>query len=273
MQANCRGSQARLTDGSEIAAGKKGLRCSYLMRWAENVLVGRFHLSTQESFPIFRLAWMVRAVKGAPVTASLTWGMSWPLQHVMENTQPFTPLQTYTQSGVCWKMRLLTFFSYENRFRVLIILSIFRIDLRKNSFPERVVNNLNIVPMKVVKSPTLEVKGLHTWPLGPWFSGGLVSVRLMVGLDDLQGPPQTPILLWFCVSTETSSLTARAQEMVNQTFTFNIQLLHGCKLSMLDFMFSVSFSMIAEIFSLTLLMLKKRSTFCSLFCCNIKKFV
>ena len=41
--------------------------------------------------------------------------------------------------------------------------------------------------------PVMGEGGLATmkeWHLGTWFSGGLGSVRLMVGLDDLKGPFQ-----------------------------------------------------------------------------------
>jgi len=38
------------------------------------------------------------------------------------------------------------------------------------------------------------LKDVQMWYLGIWFSGGLGSVRLMVGLNDLKGPFQSK---WF----------------------------------------------------------------------------
>jgi len=62
-----------------------------------------------------------------------------------------------------------------------------RLDIRKNFFTEKVVRHGNRMLRKVVAPPSLEVLercvDVH---LGTWFSGGLRSVRLTVGLIDLK---------------------------------------------------------------------------------------
>jgi len=47
--------------------------------------------------------------------------------------------------------------------------------------------------------PWRYLKDVQAWCLGTWFSGGLGSVRLMVGLDDLKDLFQTWMTLWLWV--------------------------------------------------------------------------
>lgn len=60
----------------------------------------------------------------------------------------------------------------------------YRLDIRKNSFSERVVR----LPREMVGSSVLECsKNVYMWCLRKWLSGGLGRIRLRVGLDDLRG--------------------------------------------------------------------------------------
>jgi len=64
-------------------------------------------------------------------------------------------------------------------------------DILKNFFTKRVAKPWNMLPREVVKLPSVEVfkrcvDGVMGY-LGTWFSGGLDSARLTVGLHDLQG--------------------------------------------------------------------------------------
>jgi len=64
--------------------------------------------------------------------------------------------------------------------------------IRKNFFTRRIFKHWNMLPRKAVESSSLEIFKRHVdRVLGTWFSGGLGSVRLMVGLEDLKGLFQT----------------------------------------------------------------------------------
>ena len=60
-------------------------------------------------------------------------------------------------------------------------------DIRNNSFTKRVVKELEQAAQGSGGVTILwgYLKDMQIWRLGAWFSGGLGSVRLMVGLDDL----------------------------------------------------------------------------------------
>ena len=61
----------------------------------------------------------------------------------------------------------------------------FRLDIRKNFFTKRVGTGC---PGKwLTHHPWTYYKYMYMWCLGTWFSGGLGSIRFMVGLSDLQG--------------------------------------------------------------------------------------
>ena len=64
----------------------------------------------------------------------------------------------------------------------------FRLDIRKHFFTEQVVRRWNGLPREMVESPSLEgLKSQVDIALGDVVQLGTVNVRLMVGLDDLQG--------------------------------------------------------------------------------------
>ena len=63
----------------------------------------------------------------------------------------------------------------------------FRLDIRKNFFNKMVAKHWNRLPGKWLSHhPWRCLKDVWMWCLGTWFSGGLGSVRLMVGLNDFR---------------------------------------------------------------------------------------
>jgi len=63
----------------------------------------------------------------------------------------------------------------------------FRLDIRKNFFTERISGIGTGCPGKWLSHhPWRYLKDVEMWCLGTWFSGGLNSARLMIGLDDFK---------------------------------------------------------------------------------------
>jgi len=63
----------------------------------------------------------------------------------------------------------------------------FKCDIKKNITTQRFTKHWNRLPREEVETSSLEVfKSCVTWHLGTRYSGGLGSVRSMVGLDNLK---------------------------------------------------------------------------------------
>lgn len=56
-------------------------------------------------------------------------------------------------------------------------------DIKKKKITENIVKNKNRLPRRVVQSSSLDIFKRYIWHLGTWWSGGLGSVKLLVGLN------------------------------------------------------------------------------------------